>query len=218
MVDVFERVGLDEWPDLPATRMEVEAIGSLFDDASVITGRDVNEAGIRQASRSGSLAGFRFLHFAVHGIVVAAIPQLSALVLSSASTRQGDSDDYLMAHEIARLSLASDAVILSACETGLGRIYPGEGVVGLTHAFLTAGSRGVTSSLWQIADESTKDFMVAVYTHMAADKTPFHRALARVKRSFIRGDITPATSTGTDSRHESYRHPFFWAPFVYFGD
>jgi CHAT domain-containing protein len=105
--------------------------------------------------------------------------------------------------EIADLRVRADFVNLSACETGLGRIYGGEGVVGLIQSFLVAGANGLSVSLWQVADESTRTFMVGLYRLTQADGMTHQRAMTEMKRRFI---AEPAL-----------KEPFFWAPFVYYG-
>lgn len=215
--DAFELIGLDAWTNLPGTLGEVNALKDIFKDAKVIIGKSVNEKTVIDASEKGLLSNYKYLHFAVHGFVVPEIPELSALVLSSAGTEIGGSDGYLMAHEVAKLNLDADVVTLSACETALGKIYPGEGVVGLAQSFLIAGSRGVTSSLWQVSDESTRKLMTETYSQMIKNRLSFAEALASVKRSFIKGEIVPE-SNGASSEEKTYKHPFFWAPFIYYGN
>jgi CHAT domain-containing protein len=101
------------------------------------------------------------------------------------------------------LNIEADFVNLSACETGLGKIYGGEGVVGLTQAFLIAGANGLSVSLWQVSDESTMRFMTGLYKTVRERGMDFHRAMTEMKRLFIK-----------DTEHS---HPFYWAPFVYYG-
>jgi CHAT domain-containing protein len=91
----------------------------------------------------------------------------------------------------------------SACETGLGKIYRGEGVVGLTQAFLVAGANGLSVSLWQVADESTKEFMAGVYRMVMEKEVSYDIAMTAMKREFIKS--------------KKYGEPFYWAPFVYYG-
>ena len=146
------------------------------------------------------------IHFATHGLVVPEIPALSAIVLSQFKNEQKGEDGYLRMGEIAKLKINADLVTLSACETGLGKIYRGEGVVGLTQSFLIAGANGLSVSLWQVADLSTSTFMVNMYRIVEKKKVGFDAALNEIKRKFIRGDF------GDD-----YRAPYYWAPFVYYG-
>jgi CHAT domain-containing protein len=183
-------------------------LARLVDGAEVVTGADVNEAEVERRSASGALARYRMLHVATHGLVVPEVPALSALVLSRATTANAAAgeDGYLRMDEIAALDLTADVVTLSACETGLGRLVGGEGVVGLTQAFFEADAGGVAVSLWQVADASTSVFMQAVYRQMEAEDVPFDAALTDVKRAFIRGDYG-----------EAYSAPYVWAPFAHYG-
>jgi CHAT domain-containing protein len=154
-------------------------------------------------SADGSLARYRALHFATHGVMVPGVPELSALVLTEAGTRGAAEDGYLTMGEVSQLAIDADFVGLSACETGLGRLYEGEGVVGLAQAFLLAGARGLAVSLWQVADESTRAFMVDTYGLVRGKGLPWARAMTEVRRRLI---ASPA-----------WKEPFFWAPFVYYG-
>ena len=129
------------------------------------------------------------------------------MVLSQFDPPRGGEDGYLRVPEVAALDLHADLVNLSACETGLGKIYGGEGVVGLTQAFLLAGANGLSVSLWQVSDQSTMRFMVSVYRLANETGLPFYQAIAETKRRFIEGDIAG----------ENWQQPYYWAPFVYYG-
>ena len=217
----YNTLGLAGWSDLPGTLAEVNAIKGLFKGAEAYTGEAVDEAKIKSLSRSGALRTYKVLHFATHGLSVPEIPELSALVLSQFKTERNDEDGYLTMNEIAALELNADLVTLSACETGLGRIYSGEGVVGLTQAFLVAGANGVSVSLWPVADQSTMKFMVGIYTLVKEKGLSYARAMAEMKRAFIAGSVRPdAPASGGDGRQPQesrYASPFHWAPFVYYG-
>ena len=108
-------------------------------------------------------------------------------------------------NEISKLKINADFVNLSACETGLGKIYPGEGVVGLTQGFILAGANSVSVSLWPIADQATSEFMVSVYSKIAEGED-YSESLINTKRDFIAGEYG-----------EEYKKPYYWAPFVYYG-
>ena len=158
---------------------------------------------MKDLSRSGELSSFRIIHFATHGIVVPEFPELSAIVLSQNIQATAEDDGYLTMKEIFELDLNADFVNLSACETGLGTIFAGEGVVGLNQAFLVAGADGLSVSLWSVADRSTMEFMIGLYELVTGESLSFHTAMTEMKRRFIKD--------GTYSR------PFYWAPFVYYG-
>ncbi len=205
-------LGFGVWSNLPGTYSEVQAIGDLVSGSEVLTGARVSEAGLKRMSESGDLSAYRILHFAVHGMTVPQVPELSSLVLSQFTQEQDGQDGYLTLPEAAALRIDTDFVNLSACDTGLGKIYRGEGVVGLAQAFLVAGAGGVGVSLWQVADEATRDFMVSLYSRLIKKSPEFaqldgimiREAMTEVQREFIAdGD---------------YSDPFFWAPFVYYGE
>ena len=145
------------------------------------------------------------LHFATHGVVVPDMPELSALVLSQFENNAYDEDGYLRMEEIAKLNISADFINLSACETGIGKIYPGEGVVGLTQAFILAGGNSVSVSLWPISDKGTSQFMGSFYGNIA-DGVSYSTALTNTKIDFISGEYG-----------EEYKKPYYWAPFVYYG-
>ena len=160
---------------------------------------------IKEMSLNGRLSEYKMLHFATHGVVVPDLPELSAVVLSQFEQKADGEDGYLRMGEIAELKLTADFVNLSACETGLGEIYAGEGVVGLTQAFLIAGANSISVSLWPINDEATSEFMVSVYSKIE-DGEDYSDAISDTKREFILGEYG-----------EEYKKPYYWAPFVYYG-
>ncbi|MGO9310795.1 MAG: CHAT domain-containing protein [Spirochaetia bacterium] len=198
--EIYSALGLDAWEDLPGTRAEVAAIGGFFPNSVVLTGADASEKKIKEMSRDGTLARFSVIHFATHGIAVPEAPDLSALVLSQG---EGTGDGYLTTREIAGLTMKADFVNLSACETGMGRILAGEGVVGLSEAFLTAGAGSLSVSLWQVSDEGTRKFMTELYRAVEERGLSYARAMTEVKRSFLRAG--------------PFTEPFYWAPFVFYG-
>ncbi|MNS28138.1 Regulatory protein AfsR [compost metagenome] len=202
----YGQLGFGTWADLPGTLREVAAIAKLQPGAEVVTGAQVTEARLKAMAKADQLGRYRVLHFATHGLTVPEVPELSALVLSQTATQPGGEDGYLRADEVARLPLRADFVNLSACETGLGKLYGGEGVVGLAQSFLVAGANGLSMSLWSVADDSTATFMTELYKTAAKDRVGHAEAAARVKRRFIKGEFG-----------EAYKHPYYWAPFVHYG-
>jgi CHAT domain-containing protein/tetratricopeptide (TPR) repeat protein len=204
----YDALGHGTWADLPGTLAEVAALAETVPGADVVTGPAVSEAEIKRRSENGDLSMYRLLHFATHALVVPEVPELSALVLSqdSVSNAATGEDGYLRMAEIAQLDLSADVVTLSACETGLGQLVSGEGVVGLTQAFIEAGAGGVSASLWQVSDRSTSAFMQEVYRKVQDEGRSFAEAHTEVKRGFIRGDYLDA-----------WRAPYYWAPYVYYG-
>jgi CHAT domain-containing protein len=116
-------------------------------------------------------------------------------------------DGFLTMAEIAKLRIDAEQVVLSACDTGLGKLYAGEGVVGLTQAVFVAGARAVAVSLWEVADDSTAELMLSAYDTMQTKGLSFAEAMAEAKRGLISGRL----GAGRFSR------PYYWAPFVHYG-
>lgn len=195
--------------NLAGTQAEVEEIGDILPGSKILIGRQVSETNVRRLSAEGQLRNSRVVHFAVHGSSLPKMPELSCLSLSYEGhfTRDmpAERDGKLSLAEIRSLNLRADLVTLSACETGLGAIFAGEEVVGLTTAFLTAGGDRVLSSLWAVSDVSTTFFMVDFYRRHFILNQPADLAIATIKREFIRG------------QYRGFSHPQFWAPFNLYG-
>jgi tetratricopeptide (TPR) repeat protein len=188
-------------PPLPFARDEVLRIGALFRRTrrTVLLGPEAREEAIAAAASER----FTYVHFAVHGLIDEEAPGRSGLLL--AVDPEGPGDGVLEVNEIFRLRLGADLAVLSACRTGLGRVVRGEGMIGLTRAFLFAGAKGVVVSLWSVGDRSTADFMEDLYRRLVGGTAP-RAALRQAKLAFLASD-TPAL-----------RHPSRWAAFVLVGD
>ncbi len=128
-------------------------------------------------------------------------PDYSALVLAA----DDSADGFLQTFEISEAELNAALVVLSACETGLGRLYRGEGLLGLKRAFLVAGARSVLVSLWSVED-STADFIAEFYRQFDEDTSP-SRALRQAKLAYLE-EKRPLGSR----QAISLSHPLFWAP------
>jgi CHAT domain-containing protein len=194
---------MDRWRlgRLAGSGEEVRRIAELYPRGSVAlyTGADATEEKLKG---SRWLSGAHRLHFATHGIISEAQPELSALQLTRAEGSR--EDGLLQAYEIFNLRLGADLVVLSACETALGKQLTGEGLMGLTRAFLYAGAHSVVVSLWPVADDSaTPDLMVSFYRRL--DRSPDKsEALQAAKLELI--------------RKKQYAHPYYWAPFILVGE
>ena len=188
---------------LAGTRSEAEQIAALARDgggaADVWLDLDASEANVR----TRALEGYRVLHFATHGLLDTERPQFTGLALSVAG--DGADDGFLRVDEVFNLRLGSPLVVLSACETGLGRERRGEGVIGLTRAFMYAGAPTVGVSLWSVADRSTAELMPDFYKrYLAAQGRSPAAALRAAQQQMIAS--------------KRYSAPFYWAPFVLVGD
>lgn len=200
VVRALRNAGAPNPRPLPASRREISDIAGLYppDDVKLYLGTDATEDHVKE---NPLLRGARRLHFAVHGFVNESQPELSGLLLAPGlDPRQ---DGLLQVYEIFNLQLQADLVVLSACDTALGRNVRGEGLLGVTRALLYAGASSVLVSLWQVADESTGDLMTRFYRDLD-DTGGQAEALRRSKLEMIRG--------------KQYDHPYHWAPFVLIGE
>jgi CHAT domain-containing protein len=158
----------------------------------------------RATVTGGELSKYRYVHFATHGYIDSARPDLSAIVLSLVDEEGKPLDGFLRANEIYNLNLPAELVVLSACETGLGKDVKGEGLVGLTQGFMYAGARRVVVSLWNVNDKATAELM------------------ARFYRGMLRENKTPAAALRTAqlemSRQKQWQSPYYWAAFVLQGE
>jgi CHAT domain-containing protein/Tfp pilus assembly protein PilF len=194
---------------LPATKAEVLNIQNLFLQRSGFWKRllsttavvYLNEYASEANLKSASLDKYSYLHFATHGFISENEPKLSGLRLAPDSLSSEDGILYL--GEIYNLSLKADLVVLSACETGLGKLARGEGLIGLTRGFLYAGAQNLLVSLWQVNDASTAHLMVDFYNSMLDGKSK-SAALRKAKLALM-------------ERDSKYARPYYWAPFVLIG-
>jgi CHAT domain-containing protein len=186
-------------PPLPRTRDEVQYIASLFpaDRTKLYLGKDSTEDAVKRES----LRRYRRLHFATHSLVDEVSPSRSAVVLTL--NNNPEEDGFLEVNEISDLDLDCDLVVLSACQTGRGQLLSGEGIVGLSRAFLYAGARSVVVSLWSVSDISTGRLMKTFYQHLAGNLSN-SAALRLAKLQMLQ--------SGTETRH-----PYYWAPFIAVG-
>ena len=183
--------------DLPGTEIEVNTIAGLFgQNAQLKKSTEATETFVKQLK----LDQYKYLHFATHGIVDEQSPELSRIFLKESAADDGN----LFSGEIFNLSLNADLVALSACQTGLGKVSKGEGVIGLSRALVYAGARNVMVSYWSVSDESTSQMMTRFYENVLRSTTPSYRkTLQQVKISMI--------------QEKKYGAPFYWAPFVLIG-
>ncbi len=191
-----------DFPRLPFSRVEAEAIAALAPAGEVWTVLDL--AASREAALSGALTPFRVVHFATHAVADTAKPERTGLVLSQVGPDGRPRQGFVGLPEIYELDLAADLVVLSGCQTALGREVRGEGLMGLTRAFLDAGVPRVVASLWRVEDRATAELMSRFYRGLWRDGLTPAAALREAQRSLRR-----------DPR---YRAPHAWAGFVLQGE
>jgi len=151
-------------PRLPKTREEARSILATIPPGQGMLAVDFKASRVTATGRG--LAQFRIVHFATHGLLNSKHPELSGLVLSLVNEKGVAQNGFLGLQDIYNLNLPVDLVVLSACETGLGKNIQGEGMVGLTRGFMYAGATRVVASLWQVNDQATAELMARFYKSM----------------------------------------------------
>jgi len=209
---------------LEFARSEVEEIRKLYPQTTLLLGEKATEESGKQLSPA-----YDIVHFATHAELHEDDPLSSAVLLASAQKEDG----RLTVKEIFALDLAADLVVLSGCETGLGKLSRGDEIAGLTRALIYAGTPSVVASLWKVGDSSTAVLMGSFYKNLRTMSKA--EALRQAQLAFIRGEagqrsvamrgIGGVTQSGTTPSGESvsahsisFAHPYFWAPFILVGD
>ena len=187
--------------ELPGTRKEIDSIYHKIADSlgryDKLTGNEVT----KQYFRNLQLSDYNIIHIATHGLVNTQHPELSGLLFYPS---ENGSENILYAGEIYNYAMNSDLVVLSACETGLGKISKSEGIIGLTRSFIYAGAKNIIVSLWMVEDESTALLMQYFYDGILFGNS-YADALHNAKLKLI-------------NSREKHAHPFFWSPFVLIGN
>jgi CHAT domain-containing protein/Tfp pilus assembly protein PilF len=195
--EFYMEQGFDFSP-LKYSAEEVSQISKLIKKKArdVYTKKDAKEEKIK----SLHLADYEIIHFATHGFIDEQVPLRSSLLM--ALDEDPGEDGFFQAREIYSTVLNANLVVLSACQTGRGKLERGEGVMGLARAFLYAGAESVVASLWSINDKATSVFMSYFYKGLSQGMSK-EEALQKAKQEMIKS---------------RYKHPFYWAPFVLNGD
>ena len=180
---------------LPYSGREADRITSMIPHSRLLVGEDASERNFRKYAGS-----YRVLHLSTHSFLDDRQPFYSRLAFAGDSR---DNDGNLYTYEIFNLNIKAELVVLSACETGCGKLSRGEGIVGLSRAFMFAGASSLVVSLWPVGDRGTSRLMSEFYRHLwqGDDKMT---ALRKAKMSLI------------DS--SEFSDPFYWAPFILIGD
>lgn len=182
---------------LPFAKLEAETVARRFSRRMVLAGREATEKRFK-----GTAGSFQIIHLAAHNIADDRQPMYSRMLLAHSS---GEEDDGLLqTYEIYNLRLQADLVVLSGCDTGLGRLSQGEGLIGMTRAFFYAGTPSLVASLWPVNDRSTARLMDEFYQNLERGVSRA-KALQLAKISLIR-------SAGWE------KDPFYWGAFVLMGD
>lgn len=214
------RDAIEALPPLPGAGDEVRRLAARWHGSTMLVGRSASEARLAEMAETDALRGFSVLHFATHALVDADDSDASTLVLSQLDLpdpvqQLGGSgpltDGLITSREVVSgWRLDADLVTLSACNSALGRSITGEGHVGFAYAFLRAGARSTLVSQWSVPDRATAEFMETFYTAWREDGHSRADALALAQHT-LRSSLDSAGRRVHD-------HPYYWAPFVLFGD
>jgi CHAT domain-containing protein len=188
---------------LVGTRTEAEEIGKIAKTGGVQSDLWIDLNASEDNVRTRDINNYRVIHIATHGLLDAQRPQFTGVVLSLVGNKSNDG--FLRTDEIFNLKMNPSLVMLSACETGLGKEKRGEGVIGLTRAFMYAGAPTVGVSLWSVADKSTAELMTDFYKrYLGSTPAPASSAMREAQLGMISA--------------KKYSAPFYWAPFVLVGE
>jgi CHAT domain/PDZ domain len=232
---------------LPGTRREVKAIASLFDSKDVYLGSEADEPTLESLRTNGELGRFAVIHLATHGRMDDAVPMNSRLLLSQdrltdpsavPSLDQPVYDGALTAGEVmSTWKLNAELVVLSACQSGLGRSGGGEGFVGFAQAFFLAGARSLMLGLWEVDDRATSLLMTRFYRNWLGRRPGLVQPLSKAEAlreakawlrgltseeveeelsSMARGEVHEKTSKPVTAH--PFAHPHYWAAFILMGD
>jgi CHAT domain-containing protein len=171
---------------------KTEAMKALDFDASLKT------------ATSPDLSQYQIVHFATHGLLNAEDPTLSGLVLSLFDRKGRSQPGFLNLNDIYNMKLSANLVVLSACQTGLGKYISGEGLIGLARGFMYAGAPRVIASVWKVDDIATAELMKRFYTSLFRDHMRPSAALRNAQISLW--------------QQKSFRSSYYWAPFVLEGE
>jgi CHAT domain-containing protein len=189
-------------PRLVSTRQEANAIVTAAPEEMTVKAIDFDAS--RAIAMSPELARYRIVHFATHGVFDNENPGLSGIILSMFNERGEPQDGFLRMRDIYGLELPVELVVLSACNTALGKQVRGEGLVGIVRGFMYAGAKRVVASLWKVDDEATGELMRHFYQEMLKEGRSPAAALRQAKLTMW--------------RQKRWRSPFYWAAFVLQGE
>ncbi|MCX6580188.1 MAG: CHAT domain-containing protein [Candidatus Aminicenantes bacterium] len=196
--DRFARAGgvMDR---LPQSGEEIQSIAQLFEKESLATKIYLRDQAAEENARADNMKDFAYIHFSCHGLLN---DDFQCLVLSQLPGSK--EDGYFTLNEIMNCDYNAKLIVLSACQTGLGKMARGEGITGLTRAFMYAGSPAVVASLWDVDDAATKELMVKFYSNMLEKNLDKVEALRQAKLELL--------------KNEKYSSPLYWSAFVMYGE
>jgi CHAT domain-containing protein len=190
------------FPRLPSTRREAGVIAGVAPElsAKILLGFDAN----RLRATSPEMGTYRFIHFATHSVFDDEHPESSGIVLSLFDHDGKPQDGFIRLRDIYDLKLSADLVVLSACDTALGKDIKGEGITGITRGFMYAGAPRVVATLWNVDDEATSEFMKWFYAGILEKHEPPSASLREAQMEI--------------RKQARWKSPYYWGAFIIEGD
>lgn len=205
LTSALRDVGLDPTQPLPRLNHSLEEATAILEAASSRQSLSaLHFKASRETATSPQLSKYRIIHFATHGILDLEHPELSGIALSMVDEKGQSRDGYLRLHEIYNLNLPAELVVLSACQTGVGKQIKGEGLIALTRGFMYAGAKSVVASLWKVDDAATAALMAEFYIQMFTNKLKPAAALREAQLKV--------------SKVKRWQPPYYWSGFFLQGD
>lgn len=200
-----KEIGQECFPELPETETEANKVAELLqaDKSSILLRDQASRANILELNQQQKLKDYQYLLFATHAILPAQTDDIRQPALVLSHTQTAAEEGYLTVADVYGLQLNARLVTLSACHTGQGEAITGEGIRGLAQAFMYAGSTALAATLWEVHSESLRQLNETLFKQLRQGQ-PLATALREAKRALW--------------QHSQYRHPYFWAPLVVFGE
>ena len=193
---------------LKGAKDEVLAIKELVPKTDLRLDTQMTENEFKKMSREGALHHYRSIHLSSHAVTHPFVFDLSGIAFSVYSYPKDGEDGMLTVKEMAQLDIDTDFMFLSACQTGLGKLVPGDGVQGLNQAMLMAGANATLTTLWSVNDYGTSVYTKSLYYKIFQENKDYLTASTEVKREFIKGSY---------NKYVDLSSPQYWAPFIYTG-
>lgn len=195
-------VGIESFERLPMSRREAEFITESLPEGQFFMALDF--AANSRLARGSEISQYQIVHFATHSLLNNQHPELTGIVLSLVDEHGQPEDGFFRLHEIYNLKLNADLVVLSACQTALGKEVKGEGLIGLTRGFMYAGAARVVASLWKVSDHATAELMKRFYRNLLTGRLSPSAALRAAQISLL--------------DEKQWKAPYYWAAFTIQGE
>ncbi len=191
------------WQNLDGYFAEKAYMQERFPRITIYPNETTSKDQILELAAKGDFEKYKILHISTHAHFVPGAPDQTSLVIPNTEEQRLE---HLSFNDITQLDINADFVTLAACETGIGESFSGEGITGLSQAFVVAGANGLLSTMWQVPDDYTNVFMKEFYDGLNKDEVNYSAAINELKRKLIRGEYK-----------NIMQNPYYWAGYTYYG-